>query len=155
MLHPIPKITGFYLFDSLVTGDWSRFRDASTHIILPAITLAAYPAALIARMTRAAMLDVLGQDYIRTARTFGLGERLVLWRLALRNAMPTTLTVSGLSLAYLITGTVRMASTRRDRPVRQAIRQWPCLLWRCWFSYVLFAAGSWRSPPSSISHTPR
>ena len=104
VLHPIPKITGFYLFDSLVTGDWSGFRDASTHIILPAITLAAYPAALITRMTRAAMLDVLGQDYIRTARTFGLGERLVLWRLALRNAMPTTLTVSGLSLAYLITG---------------------------------------------------
>jgi ABC-type dipeptide/oligopeptide/nickel transport system permease component len=104
VLHPIPKITGFYLVDSVLGGDWSGFHDSATHIILPAITLAAYPAALITRMTRAAMLDVLGQDYIRTARTFGLGERLVLWRLALRNAMPTTLTVSGLSLAYLITG---------------------------------------------------
>jgi ABC-type dipeptide/oligopeptide/nickel transport system permease component len=104
VLHPIPKVTGFLLVDSLVSGDWSGFHDAAMHIILPAITLAAYPAALITRMTRAAMLDVLGQDYIRTARTFGLGERLVLWRLALRNAMPTTLTVSGLSLAYLITG---------------------------------------------------
>ena len=87
-----------------MTGNWAGFRDAASHLVLPTITLAAYPAALITRMTRAAMLDVLGQDYIRTARTFGLSERLVLWRLALRNAMPTTLTVSGLSLAYLVTG---------------------------------------------------
>ena len=104
VLDPITHITGFYLFDSLVTANWAGFRDAASHLVLPTITLAAYPAALITRMTRAAMLDVLGQDYIRTARTFGLGERLVLWRLALRNAMPTTLTVSGLSLAYLVTG---------------------------------------------------
>lgn len=104
VLDPITKITGFYLFDSLVTGNWAGFRDAGSHLILPTITLAAYPAALITRMTRAAMLDVLSQDYVRTARTFGLSERLVLWRLALRNAMPTTLTVSGLSLAYLVTG---------------------------------------------------
>ena len=104
VLDPITKITGFYLFDSLVTGNWAGFRDAASHLILPATTLAAYPAALITRMTRAAMLDVLGQDYVRTARTFGLSERLVLWRLALRNALPTTLTVSGLSLAYLLTG---------------------------------------------------
>jgi len=104
VLDPITQITGFYVFDSLVTGNWAGLRDASSHLVLPTITLAAYPAALITRMTRAAMLDVLGQDYIRTARTFGIGERLVLWRLALRNAMPTTLTVSGLSLAYLVTG---------------------------------------------------
>jgi peptide/nickel transport system permease protein len=104
VLDPITHITGFYLFDSLVTANWAGFRDAASHLVLPTITLAAYPTALITRMTRAAMLDVLGQDYIRTARTFGLGERLVLWRLALRNAMPTTLTVSGLSLAYLVTG---------------------------------------------------
>ena len=104
VLHPVTKITGFLLVDALVTGDWSGLQDAATHILLPAITLAAYPAALVTRMTRAAMLDVLGQDYVRTARTFGLGERLVLWRLALRNAIPSTLTVVGLSLAYLLTG---------------------------------------------------
>jgi len=104
VLDPITKITGFYTVDSLVTGNWAGFQDAASHLVLPTITLAAYPAALITRMTRAAMLDVLGQDYVRTARTFGLSERLVLWRLALRNAMPTTLTVSGLSLAYLVTG---------------------------------------------------
>jgi peptide/nickel transport system permease protein len=56
-------------------------------------------------MTRASMLDVLNQDYIRTARTFGLSERLIQWRLALRNALPATLTVAGLSFAYLLTGT--------------------------------------------------
>ena len=104
VLDPITNITGFYLFDSLVTANWAGFSDAGSHLILPTITLAAYPAALITRMTRAAMLDVLSQDYVRTARTFGLSERIVLWRLALRNAMPTTLTVSGLSLAYLVTG---------------------------------------------------
>lgn len=104
VLDPITNITGFYTVDALVTGNWAGLRDATSHLILPTITLAAYPAALITRMTRAAMLDVLGQDYVRTARTFGLAERLILWRLALRNAMPTTLTVSGLSLAYLVTG---------------------------------------------------
>ena len=65
----------------------------------------AYPLGLLTRMTRASMLDVLNQDYIRTARTFGLSERLIQWRLALRNALPATLTVAGLSFAYLLTGT--------------------------------------------------
>ena len=104
VLDPIPKITGFYLVRLARDGRLVRLPRRGEPLVLPTITLAAYPAALITRMTRAAMLDVLGQDYIRTARTFGLGERLVLWRLALRNAMPTTLTVSGLSLAYLLTG---------------------------------------------------
>ncbi len=104
VLDPISNVTGFYLFDSLVTGNVAGLRDAASHLVLPTLALAAYPAALITKMTRAAMLDVLGQDYIRTARTFGLAERLVLWRFALRNALPTTLTVSGLSLAYLVTG---------------------------------------------------
>jgi ABC-type dipeptide/oligopeptide/nickel transport system permease component len=105
VLHPIPHTTGFAVFDALVAGDWPGLRDAFTHLVLPALTLAAYPTALVARMTRGSMLDVLGQDYIRTARTFGLSERVVVWRLALRNAFPPTLTVIGLSLAYLLTGT--------------------------------------------------
>ena len=105
VLEPIPHLTGFAMFDALVAGDWSGLRDAATHLVLPALTLAAYPTGLVARMTRASMLDVLGQDYIRTARTFGLRERRVLWQLALRNALPATLTVAGLSFAYLLTGT--------------------------------------------------
>ena len=104
VLHPIPKVTGFYLV---------RLARDRRLVRLPRRRRAHHPArdharGLSGRPDHAddagSMLDVLGQDYIRTARTFGLGERLVLWRLALRNAMPTTLTVSGLSLAYLITG---------------------------------------------------
>jgi len=105
VLNPIPHVTGFALFDSAVTGHWSAFGDAARHLVLPAATLAAYPTGLVARMTRASMLDVLGQDYIRTARTYGLSERRIQWQLALRNALPATLTVVGLSFAYLLTGT--------------------------------------------------
>jgi peptide/nickel transport system permease protein len=105
VLNPIPHLTGFAVFDALVSGDWAGLGDAARHLVLPALTLAAYPTGLVARMTRASMLDVLGQDYVRAARTFGLGERRILWQLALRNAFPPTLTVIGLSVAYLLTGT--------------------------------------------------
>jgi len=105
VLNPIPHATGFATFDALVVGDWSGLGDAARHLVLPTLTLAAYPTGLVARMTRASMLEVLGQDYIRTARTYGLRERRILWRLALRNAFPPTLTVIGLSFAYLLTGT--------------------------------------------------
>jgi len=74
-------------------------------VILPAVTLAAYPIGLIARMTRSSMLEALGQDYIRTARAFGLRDRLVVYRLALRNALLPVVTVTGLTLAYALTGT--------------------------------------------------
>lgn len=105
ILNPIPHVTGFAIVDATLSGHWAALRDALSHLVLPSLTLAAYPTGLIARMTRASMLDVLGQDYIRTARTFGLRERRVLWQLALRNALPPALTVIGLSFAYLLTGT--------------------------------------------------
>jgi peptide/nickel transport system permease protein len=105
VLSPIPHHTGFALPDALISGDWSGLRDAATHLVLPAATLAAYPLGLVTRMTRASMLEVLGQDYIRTARAFGLRRARVHWQLALRNALPATLTVAGLSFAYLLTGT--------------------------------------------------
>ncbi|MCC6311111.1 MAG: ABC transporter permease, partial [Trueperaceae bacterium] len=75
------------------------------HIVLPAVTLAAYPIGLVTRMTRAAMLEVLSQDYIRTARAYGVAERRVLGRFALRNAIGPTLTVIGLTMAFMLTGT--------------------------------------------------
>lgn len=78
--------------------------------VLPTVTLVAYPLALIARMTRAGMLEVLGQDYVRTARAKGLPERLVIYRHALRNAMIPTATVIGLSLGFLVGGTVMTES---------------------------------------------
>ena len=104
-IAPITHVTGFYLFDSAVTGNWTAFTDVARHLVLPAVTLAAYPIGLIARMTRASMLEALAQDYVRTARAFGLSERAVHYRLALRNALPPTLTVIGLTLAYSLTGT--------------------------------------------------
>ncbi len=105
VLDPVTNVTGFLLVDSLVTGNWSGFTDAAHHLVLPVLALAAYPTAVVMRMTRASMIEVLSQDYIRTANAFGLGKRLVIWRLALKNALPATTTVVGLSLAYMITST--------------------------------------------------
>ena len=104
-VSPITSITGVYIVDAAVTGNWSALADVGWHLILPAITLAAYPIGLISRMTRSAMLESLGKDYIRMARAYGLRERLIVSRLALRNAMVPVLTVIGLTLAYLLTGT--------------------------------------------------
>lgn len=103
--HPIEPITRLYLFDSLVTGNWVAFKDAAWHIVLPAVTLAAYPMGLVARMTRATMLEVLSQDYIRTARAYGVRDLFITGVYALKNALGPTLTVVGLSLAYALTGT--------------------------------------------------
>jgi peptide/nickel transport system permease protein len=104
-VSPIDGLTGVYLVDAVVSGNWTAVTDVVWHLILPAITLAAYPMGLIARMTRASMLETMGKDYVRTARAYGLRERVILGRLALRNALVPVLTVIGLTLAYLLTGT--------------------------------------------------
>ncbi|MGD8485496.1 MAG: ABC transporter permease [Chloroflexota bacterium] len=102
---PITEVTGLYVIDALVTANWTALADVTWHLVLPAITLAAYPIGLISRMTRSSMLETLNRDFVRTARAFGLRERLIVGRLALRNALVPLLTVLGLTLAYLITGT--------------------------------------------------
>ncbi len=102
---PIADITGFYLIDAAVTGNWVAFRDVVWHLVLPALTLAAYPLGLIARMTRGSMLEALGQDYVRAARAAGLSVRLITYRLALKNALIPVITVIGLTFAYCLTGT--------------------------------------------------
>lgn len=101
---PVDHITGFVLFDSLVTGNFAVFGSAVEHMLLPALTLAAYPTGVIARMVRGTMLETLSQDYVRAARAYGVRERVVVWRIALRNALPPATTVLGLTLAYLLTG---------------------------------------------------
>ncbi len=111
----IVPVTGFYLLDSLLRGDFAAFRSAGLHLILPALTLATVPMAIIARMTRAAMLEVLGADYVRTARAKGLGERAVVWRHALKNAAIPIVTVAGLQLGYLLSGAV----------ITETIFSWP------------------------------
>ncbi|HYH12883.1 MAG TPA: ABC transporter permease [Thermomicrobiales bacterium] len=89
-------------FHWLPTGGWDGLL--STKIIIPAIALALYPAAVLARYTRSSMLDVLSSDYVRTARAKGLNERVVVIRHAIRNALMPVLTVSGIILADIITG---------------------------------------------------
>lgn len=104
-LSPIQDITGFYFIDTAVTQNWVAFKDTFWHILLPAITLAAYPMALIARMTRSTMLEVLSQDYIRTSRAYGIKENVIIYLYALKNGIGPTLTVIGLTFAFAITGT--------------------------------------------------
>lgn len=102
--NPITTITNFFLIDTLLTHNWLAFKDVLLHILLPALTLAAYPIGLIARMTRAAMLEVLEQDYIRTARAYGIKDIIITYYYALKNAISPTLTVIGLTIALSLTG---------------------------------------------------
>ena len=102
----IQKITGLYLVDSLLTANIPGFIDAFQHIILPAIALATIPMAIIARMTRSSMLDVLQEDYIRTATAKGLAERVVLFRHALKNAFLPVITIIGIQAGTLMAGAV-------------------------------------------------
>ena len=103
--NPLTVVTGFILLDALLSANWATFKDALLHLILPAFTLAAYPLGLIARMTRAAMLETLGQDYIRTARAYGIRQHIIIYLYALKNAISPTLTVVGLTFAFALTGT--------------------------------------------------
>ncbi len=103
--HPVDTVTHFALLDCVLTGNWVALEDGLRHLVLPAVTLAAYPLGLIARMTRASMLEALDQDYTLTARAYGLSPRNILWRLTLKNALSAPLTVIGLSVAYMLTGT--------------------------------------------------
>jgi len=94
------------ILNALLSANWVLLKDAITHLILPALALGTIPMALIARMTRSAMLEVLGQDYIRTARAKGLVQRAVIMKHAFRNALLPLATVIGLSLGGLLGGAV-------------------------------------------------
>ncbi|MGM0651719.1 MAG: ABC transporter permease [Bacillota bacterium] len=102
----IPSITGLYLIDSLISGNIGGFIDALKHLLLPAFSLATVSLALVVRVTRSSMLDVLSEDYIRTARAKGLQERKVVFVHALKNAMIPVVTVIGLQLAKLMGGAI-------------------------------------------------
>ena len=104
-IAPITPVTGFLTLDALLGLNGRALADVTWHLILPALTLAAYPIGLIARMTRGSMLEALGRDHIRTARAYGIPERRIFSRLALRNALLPVLTIIGLVLAYSLTGT--------------------------------------------------
>jgi peptide/nickel transport system permease protein len=128
-------ISNHYIFNSLITGDWEIFWDAIKHLVLPAVALSTIPMAIIARMTRSSLLDVLGREYVRTARAKGARERRVVARHALRNALLPVVTIVGLQLGALLAGAVLTetifslagagtmlfeAITARDFPIIQA-----------------------------------
>ncbi len=100
----VDTITGMYVLDSLLRGDFRVALDAAKHLVMPAIALGTIPLAIVVRMTRSAMLDVLGQDYVRTARSKGLKEARVVRVHALRNALLPVITVIGLSFGSLLSG---------------------------------------------------
>jgi peptide/nickel transport system permease protein len=101
-----PHKTGMYSVDALLAGQWDVAKDALHHLILPALVLAAYNVGLLTRYTRSAVLEVIGNDYVRAARAKGLTERVVLLRHVLRAALPSVVTVIGLVFANVLTGTV-------------------------------------------------
>lgn len=115
IIYGLPHHTGFPLLDSLISGNWVIFRDIAKHMILPAITISLYPIGLVARMTRSALLEILGEEYIKAARSYGLKERLVMWKYALKNSLGTTVTVLALSIGYTLVNTFLI----------EAIFNWP------------------------------
>ena len=107
LLHTLLEfLSNMYLFNSAVTLNFPVFIDAARHMILPAVALGTIPLAIIARMTRSSLLDVLGLDYVRTARAKGLRERSVVMRHGFRNALIPVVTIIGLSLGSLLGGAV-------------------------------------------------
>lgn len=106
MTYTIPRVTNFMLIDTLLDGSWGGFVDALRHLVLPAIALGTIPLAIIMRITRASVMDVLNEDYVRTANAKGLQSGTVDNRHVLRNAMLPVLTVIGLQLGLLLGGAI-------------------------------------------------
>nr|WP_273842546.1 ABC transporter permease [Rubrobacter calidifluminis] len=111
----IPQVTGLVLVDSLLAGDFGAFRDGFLHLLMPAAALATIPLGTIMRMTRSSMLEVLGEDYVRTARAKGLMPWSVVFKHALKNAMLPTITVIGLQVGLLMGGAI----------ITETIFSWP------------------------------
>ncbi|MBC2886076.1 ABC transporter permease subunit [Ochrobactrum sp. CM-21-5] len=135
LLYYFPPVTGFMLIDSLLSDQKGAFVSAVSHLVLPTIVLATIPLAVIARQTRSAMLEVLGEDYVRTARAKGLPTRRVVGLHALRNAMIPVITTIGLQVGVLMAGAILTETifswpgigkwmldsiSRRDYPVVQS-----------------------------------
>lgn len=105
MMPPV-KVTGLYTVDSLLMGDWALCLESLRHLVLPVITLSTVSVATVARITRASLLEVLRQDYLRTARAKGLAEWVVIYRHALRNALIPVVTVFGMRVGVMFGGAV-------------------------------------------------
>lgn len=114
-LNPPTHITGLYIIDALLSGDMLSLESTLAHLVLPAICLGVAPLAVISRMTRSAMIEVLDQDYIRTAQAKGVGSWRLILSHAFKNAAPTIVTVVGIQMGYLMSGAV----------VIEAVFAWP------------------------------
>lgn len=110
VLDDPPHVTGLFTVDSLIAGDWKLLRNTLSHLILPSCVLATYPMGIIARITRSSLLEVLGLDYIRTARAKGVREFMVIFRHGLSNAMIPVITIVGLSFGNLLAGSILIES---------------------------------------------
>jgi peptide/nickel transport system permease protein len=106
ILVTTPRVTGLMLVDTLLDRDLWAFQDAIAHLVLPALTLSTVPMAIIARMTRGAMVEVLSSDYIRMARAKGLSELVINFRHALKNAALPIVTITGLQFGMLLSGAI-------------------------------------------------
>src|SRR3954469_15416498 len=104
--EPPPHVTGLYTIDALLAGDFGLFAQSLHHLVLPALVLAAFNVSLLMRFTRSAVLEVIGNDYVRAARAKGLPEGTVVTRYVLRAALPSVITVLGLVFANVLTGAV-------------------------------------------------
>ena len=106
LMIPYQRITGFMVIDSIITGNLKALISVLRHLILPAMALGTIPMAMIARVTRSSMLEILRQDFIRTERAKGLSERAVIYKHAVRNAMVPVVTVIGLNFGLLLAGAI-------------------------------------------------
>jgi len=111
----LKQITGLFVIDSIITGNIAALRDSLRHLILPALSLATISMGIIARFTRSSMLEVIRQDYIRTARAKGVSEALVIFKHAFKNALIPVVTVVGLQFGLLLGGAV----------VTETVFSWP------------------------------
>lgn len=102
--NPIAEKTGFYLIDTLISGNFSAMWDVFKHMILPGLTLAAYPIGLITRQVRSMMIEVLNENYIRTASAYGIKKRKIYFGYALKNSLAPAMVTLGLSFAYTLVG---------------------------------------------------
>ena len=110
IMRPPPTVTGLFTVDALLDGDWKTFHNAFSHLLLPAITLALYISGIISRITRSSLLEVLNQDYTRTARAKGFRERYVIRFHSLRNALIPIVTIIGVSYGNLLVGSILIES---------------------------------------------
>jgi peptide/nickel transport system permease protein len=102
----LDTLTNFYMIDAILTRNWAALKDALMHLALPAMALSTIPLAIVARMTRSSMLEVLRQDYIKTARAKGLSETKIVLKHALRNGLIPVVTVVGLQFGILLGGAI-------------------------------------------------